>query len=196
MSSDPRLAGWLVAARAVRGSGPWRAALARFVADRAALCAALFLTCVGLGALLAPLLPLASPQAMQLGEPRPPRLVPLGDHGWAHRVTLEFEFDEVLRSREMLVRTERALVALARRASGADARVFRRGQREETDGLALVLPYRPELDPARGSDLAARLAQHLAAETIDGKLHLRGGGDVALRFVGASARDGYGTTSR
>jgi len=196
MSADARLTGWLAAARAVRGAGPWRAALRRLVADRAALAAALFLLCVATGSLAAPFLPLASPQVMQLGEPRPPRLVPLGDHGWAHRVTLEFELEEALRSREMLARTEQTLVALARRACGAQARVFRRGQREETHGLALVLPYRRDLDPARGSELAARLAQHLAAETVDGKLHLRGGGDVAVRLVGASATDGYGTTSR
>jgi len=196
MSAEPRLAAWLSQARAVRSAGPWRTALRRLASDRWALASALFLAGVGLCALLAPLLPLASPQAMQLGEPRPPRLAPLGDHGWAHRVTLEFELGEVLRSREMQVRTEQTLAALVRRATGVTPRVFRHGQREETRGLALVLLYRRDLDPARGSDLEARVAQHLAAERIEGKLHLRGGGDVAVSFLGASAQDGYGTTSR
>lgn len=197
MSADPRLAGWLAAASAVRGEGPWRAALRRFRANRAAALSALFLLFVAMGSLCAPFLPLASPMVMELsGEPRPPRLAPLTDQGWRHRVTLAFTLGESLRSREMLVRTEQALVQLVRRATGDTARVFRHGQREETDGLRLVLLYRRELDPARGGELEARVREHLATQTVDGKLHLRGGGDVALSLTGVSAEDGYGELSR
>jgi len=194
-TGDPRLA-LLAEARTGRGSSLARETLRRLRRDRAALVCALFLGVLGLVALLAPFVPLASPQVMHLADAsRPPALGWSGDARWAHRVSLRFQLREAPRSREFLVRTEQTLVALVRGLTGETARVFRGGAREEAEALELALLYRPALDPARGADLEARLRAELASQTQDGKLHLRGGGEAGVDLTGVTAQDGYGALS-
>ncbi len=180
------------AARA-RGSGPWREAWRRLRRERAALVCLVFLAGIALVALFAPLLPLPSPVAMDLTRAaRPPSLHPLADHGWAHRVSIRFTLAEAPRSRAGLARTEQALASLVRELTGATPRVFPRGPRAAPTGLELALLYRPDLDPARGSELAPRLASALASRMQEGLLHLQGGGTVAVALAGIEARDGHG----
>jgi oligopeptide transport system permease protein len=166
----------------------WRA----FAANRPALASLVFLMASGLVALFAPLLPLASPQTLALADAARPPAFRFGDQGWRHRVSVHVRLLEAPRSREFLQRTERTLAALVAELAGATPRVFRHGAREETDALELVLLYRPELDPARGSELEARLANALASQMQDGALHLRGGGDARVALTGVTAEDGYG----
>ena len=61
--------------------------------------------------------------------------------------------------------------------------------------LELALLYRPELDPARGSDLEARVAAALASRTQEGALQLPGGGTARVTLAGVTAQDGYGALS-
>ncbi|NOT31574.1 MAG: ABC transporter permease, partial [Planctomycetes bacterium] len=119
----------------------------------------------------------------------------LGNQGWQHRVSLRFRLEEAPRSREVLVRIEQTLGGLVRGIAGAAPRVFRRGTRGasgEVEGLELALLYRPELDPARGSELEARVRSALLSQVQDGRLHLRGGGDAVVTLEGVRAEDGYG----
>ena len=173
-----------------------RAAWRRLRRERAALACLVFLLGIALVALLAPLLPLCSPVALALsGEPRPPEAV-LGNQAWPQRVSLRFELFESPRSRESLVRLERTLLDLVRGIAGETPRVFRLGTGVEIRALELALLYRPELDPARGSDLAARVASELARASQDGKLRIPGGGDARVTFAGLTAQDAYGPLGR
>jgi oligopeptide transport system permease protein len=174
------------------GTGLAREAWRRFRRERGALPCLVFLLGMALVALLAPLLPLCSPVALELtGEPRPPEAV-LGNQAWPHRVSLRFELAEPPRSRESLVRLERTLVGLVRGIAGDAPRVFRQRTGEEIRELELALLYRPELDPARGSDLAARVASELSRQSQDGELRIPGGGDARVVLAGITAQDGYG----
>src|SRR6185503_1424783 len=188
--SAHRAGGGDVSAR--RGTSLAREAWRRFRGERAALACLAFLLVVGGLALLAPLLPLCSPSALELaGEPLPPERS-FGNQGWPHRVSLRFELDESPRSREALVRLERTLAGLVRGLTGETPRVFREGERDEIRALELALLYRADLDPARGSDLASRVDSELARSSQDGKLRIAGGGDARVRFAGVTARDAYG----
>jgi oligopeptide transport system permease protein len=181
---------------AERGTSLARAAWQRFRRDRAALACLVFLAGIALLALFAPLLPLCSPSALALaGEPQPPERA-LGNQAWPHRVSLRFELAEAPRSRESLVRLERTLLGLVRGLTGETARVFRPGTRADVRELELALPYRSELDPARGSDLAARVASELARASPEGKLRIAGGGDARVELAGVTAQDGYGPLGR
>ena len=166
----------------------WR----RLRADRAAVASGLFLLGLAALALLAPLLPLASPSAIDLARgSRAPSLAPLVNDGWEHRVSLRFRLDEPPRSRESLVRLGRTLATQVADLTGDRPRVLPRAD-GKTDELELALLYRPEHDPAHGSELETRLRAALASQTREGRLHLRGGGEAALTFLGVSARDAYG----
>jgi oligopeptide transport system permease protein len=179
-----------------RGGGAAGEAWRRFRRERIALLCLAFLLTIALLALCAPLLPLCSPSALALsGEARPPELRSLGNQAWPQRVSLRFRVAESPRSHESLVRLERTLASLVRGITGESARIFRQGTREEVTGLELALLYRPELDPARGSDLAARVASELARDSQDGKLRIAGGGDARVSFEGLTAQDAYGPLS-
>lgn len=164
--------------------------------DRAAVASLAFLALLTLVAVLAPFWPLPAPGAIDLrSEARAPRFAPLFAPTWRHRVALRFELAEAPRSREHLARTERLLVTLVARIAGQAPAVARIGAREELTALELLLPYRRALDPARGSDLGARVAAEIDSQTIDGALHLPGGGEAGVRFAGVTALDGYGEVS-
>lgn len=181
---------------APRASSPARQAWRRFRASRGARASLAFLALGAALALLAPLLPLASPLVLALtGEARAPALV-LGTRTWPHRVSVRFRFLEPPRSRAFLERTEHTLSAFVRELAGATPRVFRQGPREALTGLELALLYRAELDPARGSDLEARLADLLASQSQADGLHLAGGGTARVELAGVTAQDGYGALSR
>jgi oligopeptide transport system permease protein len=183
--------------KAERGTSLGREAWRRLRRDRAALACLVFLAGIALVACLAPLLPLCSPAALELsGTARPPELGALGGATWPHRVALRFRLDEPPRSRESLARLERTLAGLVHGITGETPRVVSRGARDETSELELALLYRPGLDPARGSDLEARLVSELARETRDGKLRVAGGGDARVTFAGVAARDAYGPLAR
>ncbi|HEX6884311.1 MAG TPA: ABC transporter permease [Planctomycetota bacterium] len=171
---------------------PARQAWRRFRSSRGALASLLFLAASGLGALLAPLLPLASPRVLALeGEARAPRLE-LGGPRWAHRVSIRLRLSEPPRSGELLARAERLLVANVRELTGARPRVLRHGPGAAPEELELALLYRSELDPARGADLEARFASVLASQSGPDGLHVPGGGTLALARVEVTAQDGYG----
>lgn len=179
-----------------RGSSLLRESWRVLRADKAALLALAFLLGIGLVALFAPFLPLASPQAMDLAAAaRPPELA-LGNAGWRHRVSLHVSVDEAPRSREGQARLERTLVGLVRTIAGAPVRVFRFGPRAAPERLELALCYRSALDPARGSDLEARVRNALASQAPDGRLRLAGGGEARVALVGLTTEDGYGRLSR
>jgi oligopeptide transport system permease protein len=168
----------------------WR----RLCANRPALACLVFLGVLGLVALLAPLWPLPAPLVLDLaGAPRPPSLAS-GD-GWEHRVAVRVRFDAPPESREVQLRAENALVALVRELAGAEPHLFRTGTFAEPHGLEVAVPYRADLDPARGSDFPARLARELAVQMQGGRLELRRGGEVALTLLGVTATDGYGKLS-
>jgi oligopeptide transport system permease protein len=82
-----------------------------------------------------------------------------------------------------------------RELAGAEPHLFRTGTFAEPHGLEVAVPYRADLDPARGSDFPARLARELAVQMQGGRLELRRGGEVALTLLGVTATDGYGKLS-
>ncbi len=181
---------------AERGSSLWRESWRALRREKAALAALVFLAGIGLVALFAPLLPLASPQVMDLGGgARAPELGAFGNQGWGHRVSLHFDLEDAPRSREGQARLERTLVALVRGIAGATPRVFRSGPRAGPERLELALAYRAGLDPARGAELEPRVRNALASQVQDGRLHLAGGGEARVTLLALTAQDGYGPLS-
>lgn len=75
----------LAEAARFKGESLWQDAWRRLRKSRAAYASLIFLALVGLGSLLAPLLPIPSPMSLDLqDEPQPPIApwVEFGDHGW------------------------------------------------------------------------------------------------------------------
>ena len=176
----------------VRRKSLWHDARERLHANRPARWSLRFLVCLALFSLCAPLLPLSSPMALDLAEePGPPELRIPWNNGWQHRISLGFRLDEPLQSRELLFRAESALVGLVTLATRIQPDVFRAAHNGTTTAIELALPYLEELDPARGSDLEARVRQHLSGRMEDGRLTLKNGGSVALSFTGVQAQNGY-----
>jgi ABC-type dipeptide/oligopeptide/nickel transport system permease subunit len=177
------------------GTSHARATWRRFSGDRAALVALAFLVFTAAATLLAPLLPLASPEVIDLARAaRAPRLV-LGEGRWQNHVSVRFRLEEAPRSREVLARVEHALGALVHDLTGGAPRLTREGSREATRELEFSVLYRPALDPARGSQLEERLQNELASQTREGRLVLRGGGEAEVTLLGVHAQAGYSALS-
>jgi oligopeptide transport system permease protein len=192
--SGERLEPLLREAAAVRGQSLWQDARATLRANRAARWSQRFLLALACVSVLAPFLPLPSPVALELAaEPQPPRWTTLGDDGWQHRVSLVFQLEEPIHSRELVFRTESALKGLVTPLTRREPRIFRSGRAGAVERIELALPYLAELDPHRpGSEpLEARVRAALAERMQGGRLLLRSGGEVPLEFTGVSARDGY-----
>ena len=177
-----------------QGRSLWEDAKARLRRSRAASVSIVFLVLVGLASVLAPLLPLPSPMAIDLkAEPAPPTLQ-LGNNGWQHRISVLFKFAEPLplSSREMLNRAESRLAGLVTLATKIEPSVARTAGPGGIDGLELALPYSRELDPNHGGDpVDKRIRSILAERAPGGVLELRDGGHVAVRLASVIPRDGY-----
>jgi len=135
----------LAESRKFKGESLWHDAWRRLRSNRAAFASLLFLGLVVGTALIAPLLPLPSPMALNLQiEPQPPCGSRLGNHGWEHRITLLFSFEKAERPADVAALRE-SLSTLVARTSEVRPRALPAPL--DAGEIVLVLPYRAKLDP-------------------------------------------------